>query len=151
MLYRSAEPGDIAALARIRANEWGEPHYWESRIAGYLAGRLNPGQALPPRTCFVSLNEGTLIGFAAGHLTTRYACDGELEWINVIDASRNTGVGSQLLLLMSRWFVEHEAFRICVDVEPDNAAAREFYTRHGATQLNKHWLVWNDIRIVGRC
>jgi hypothetical protein len=23
-----------------------------------------------------------------------------------------------------------------------------FYTRHGATELNPRWLVWNDIKIV---
>ncbi len=78
----------------------------------------------------------------------RYTCDGELEWINVIHDSRKTGVGSELLRLMARWFVEHEASRICVDVEPNNAIARAFYTRHGAAQLNKHWLVWTDINAI---
>jgi len=148
VLYRSAEPGDIAAMARIRASEWGEPHYWEYRIAGYLAGQLNPGQARAPRTCFVAVDESTVIGFAAGHLTTRYSCDGELQWINVINDSRKSGVGSELLRLMASWFVEHEAFRICVDVEPNNAIARAFYTRHGAAQLNKHWLVWTNINTI---
>jgi ribosomal protein S18 acetylase RimI-like enzyme len=96
----------------------------------------------------VAVIESTVVAFAAGHLTTRYACDGELEWINVIPESRGNGVGSELLRLMARWFVENEAFRICVDVEPNNAIARAFYTRHGAETLNRHWLVWNDISTV---
>ena len=148
MLYRSGEPGDVAAMARIRVDEWGEPHYWEHRIAGYLAGRLNPGHALAPRACFVAVDESMVIGFAAGHLTTRYGCDGELQWIHVIPEARKAGVGSELLRWIARWFVEHEARRICVDVEPSNAVARAFYMRHGATGLNKHWMVWADIAVV---
>jgi hypothetical protein len=31
----------------------------------------------------------------------------------------------------------------CVDVGDD--AARPFYRRHGAVELNRHWMVWNDI------
>ncbi len=132
-------------MARIRANEWGEPEYWERRIAGYLHGELNPRQARAPRACFVAVEEGAVIGFAAGHLTTRYACDGELQWINVIPESRGTGMASELLRLMARWFVENKALRICVDVDPNNSTARAFYRRHGAEMLNEHWLVWNDI------
>ena len=89
-----------------------------------------------------------MAGFVAGHLTTRYACDGELQWINVTPESRGIGMASELLRWMARWFVDQEAFRICVDVEPDNARARAFYHRHGAERLNKHWLVWKDIRVI---
>jgi S1-C subfamily serine protease len=35
---------------------------------------------------------------------------------------------------------------VCVDVGDD--VARPFYRRHGAVDLNKHWMVWNDIAIV---
>ena len=41
------------------------------------------------------------------------------------------------------WFVEHGARRICVDVGADEA--RPFYRRHGAVELNRHWMVWADI------
>ena len=148
MLYRTAEFGDIPAMARIRASEWGEPQYWEQRISGYLAGQLNPRHARGPRTCYVAANESTFVAFAAGHLTTRYACDGELQWINVIPESRGIGVASELLRLMARWFISNEASRICVDVDPNNSIARAFYTRHGAEKLNEHWLVWSDISAV---
>ena len=30
----------------------------------------------------------------------------------------------------------------------DNTTARRFYLRNGATHLNKHWLVWNNINII---
>ena len=135
-------------MARIRASEWGDPQYWEQRISGYLAGQLSPRHARGSRTSYVAVDETTVVAFAAGHLTSRYACTGELEWINVIPESRGIGVASRLLRLMARWFVANEALRICVDVDPNNAMARAFYARHGAEKLNQHWLVWNDIRAI---
>ncbi len=132
-------------MARIRAREWGEPEYWKNRISRYLEGELNPQHALAPRICYVAVEESSLVGFAAGHLTRRYACNGELEWINVIPERRGTGVASELLRLLAGWFVQQGALRICVDADPSNAAARAFYTRNGAQRLNGHWLVWNDI------
>lgn len=39
-----------------------------------------------------------------------------------------------------------KAHRICVDVGDDEA--RPFYRRHGAVELNRHWMVWNDIGVV---
>jgi GNAT superfamily N-acetyltransferase len=135
-------------MARVRALEWGDAEYWENRIAGYLSGRLNPGDALAPRTCYVAVDGLSLAGFAAGHLTRRLACDGELQWINVGSEWRRGGVASGLLRCIARWFLEQGAARVCVDVEPSNAAARAFYARHGAEELNRHWLVWNRICAV---
>jgi hypothetical protein len=36
-----------------------------------------------PRVSYVAFEQGLIVGFIAGHLTRRYGCDGELEWINV--------------------------------------------------------------------
>ena len=148
MLYRPAQAADVPALAHIRAREWGNFEYWMNRIAGYLEGGIHPQRALPSRTCYVAVEQSSVVGFVAGHLTRRYGCEGELEWINVIPERRGAGIASELLRLLAGWFVEQKAFRICVDVEPSNAVARAFYTRHGAETLNKHWLAWNDIRIL---
>jgi ribosomal protein S18 acetylase RimI-like enzyme len=148
MLYRPSQAADIPAMARIRAREWGSFDYWTSRIAGYLEGESNPQRALPPRTCYVAVDESSVVGFVAGHLTRRYDCEGELEWINVIPERRGAGIASELLRLLAGWFVEQKALRVCVDVEPSNAVARAFYARHRAETLNEHWLVWNDISKV---
>lgn len=83
------------------------------------------------------------VGYVAGHLTRRFNCDGELQWIYVVPDQRRNHVASELLRLLARWFVEQNARRVCVDVGDD--AARPFYRRHGAVDLNKHWMVWNDI------
>jgi len=148
LLYRPSEKTDIPGMARIRAGEWGSLEYWENRISGYLDGALNPQRALAPRACYVAVDDSAVVGFAAGHLTGRNDCDGELEWINVSPERRSAGIASELLRLLAGWFVEQKAFRVCVDVEPSNTVARAFYTRHGAETLNPHWLVWNDIRKV---
>jgi len=148
VLYRLAEKSDIPAMARIRAAEWETEEYWRGRISSYLDGELHPQQALMPRVSYLALEGESLVGFIAGHLTRRYACDGELEWINVVPERRGTGVASELLRLLAAWFVEQKASRVCVDVQPANTTARRFYTRHGAENLNSNWLVWNDIKIV---
>jgi GNAT superfamily N-acetyltransferase len=148
VLYRQSENTDIPAMAGIRASEWGNLEYWKTRISQYLNGARSPHRALAPRTCYVAVEQSSVVGFVAGHLTRRYACQGELEWINVIPERRGTGVASELLRLLAGWFVQQQALRICVDVDPANARARAFYTRHGAERLNKHWLVWNDISRV---
>jgi len=145
MLYRPSQAADVPAMAHIRAHEWGNFDYWTNRISGYLEGESNPQRALPPRTCYVAVEQSSVVGFVAGHLTRRYGCEGELEWINVIPERRGAGIASELLRLLAGWFVEQKAFRVCVDVEPSNAVARAFYTRHGAETLNEHWLVWNNI------
>ena len=113
-------------MARIRALEWGEPEYWQNRIVKYLDGELDPREALAPRIAYVAAEENSVIGFIAGHLTRRYSCDGELEWINVIPERRGNGVASELLRLLAGWFVDQGALKICVNVEPSNTAARAF-------------------------
>src|SRR5712664_1008521 len=146
--YRQAGKSNVPAMARIRAGEWGTEEYWRVRISRYLDRELHPQQALLPRVIYVALEGDSLVGFIAGHLTRRYACDGELEWINVIRERRGSVVASVLLRLLAAWFAKQKASRICVDVDPANTTARRFYMRHGADNLNEHWLVWNDIKVV---
>lgn len=112
----------------------------------YLAGEHHPQQALPPRAMWMAAEGESPIGYVAGHLTRRFDCDGELQWIYVVPGHRRTQVASRLLRLLAAWFVEHGARRVCIDLGDD--AARPFYARHGAVSLNRHWLVWNDIGSV---
>ena len=86
------------------------------------------------------------VGYVAGHLSRRFGCDGELQWIYVVPEHRRTHVASKLLRFLAGWFLEQGAHRICVDVGDDEA--RPFYKRHGAIELNRHWMVWNDIGVV---
>lgn len=136
-------------MAAVRASSWETEAYWTSRIESYLLGLHDPAHALAPRAAFVALDDdGTMIGFVAGHLTTRYGCDGELQWIDTISNRRKTGVGTALVHEMAAWFVAQNASRVCIDVDPQNHIARNFYKKLGATELNQHWLVWESIQDV---
>jgi ribosomal protein S18 acetylase RimI-like enzyme len=147
MLYRKARPNDYSAMARIRASDRGEIAYWENRISEYLEGRLHPQKALAPRIAYVA-EEETIIGFVAGHLSHRFDCEGELQWINVAATGRRAGIASELLRSIAHWFGECGVRRVCVDVAVSNKVARSFYIRHGAESLNDHWLVWPNIQSV---
>jgi ribosomal protein S18 acetylase RimI-like enzyme len=144
--YRPARLNDIPAMAEIRAADWGTQEYWTERIHKYLTHELHPKEALRPRVSFVGVEGEHTVGLIAGHLTQRFGCHGELEWISIRSEYRNRGIASQLICLLAEWFVAHDALRVCVDVEPSNEIARRFYARHGAEDLKPHWMVWSDIR-----
>jgi GNAT superfamily N-acetyltransferase len=144
--FRIARQADVPAMARLRAANMPSEEAWKLRISSYLAKEHHPRHALLPRICYVALAGDALVGYIAGHLTRRYHCDGELQWINVVPEQRGTGVAAELLRRLAKWFAQQKARRVCVDVDPANAPARRFYTKHGAQTLNAHWLVWPDIK-----
>lgn len=132
-------------MAELRAGDWGTQEYWQHRIKDYLGRQVDPGEALSPRAAFVCADDKRVVGLVAGHLTRRFGCEGELQWISVRPEYRGRGVAAGLLRRMAEWFVAHKARSICVDVEPANHVARRFYARHGAVDLRPHWMVWKDI------
>ncbi|HKR32751.1 MAG TPA: GNAT family N-acetyltransferase [Terriglobales bacterium] len=143
VIYREAVLADVPALARIRAAEWESEQYWTERITGYMEGWVHPQKALAPRIVFVALYDSEIVGLVAGHLTHRFDCEGELEWIDVIRERRRQRIGSEMVRILARWFAEQNARRVCVD--PGNPSARQFYARLNAQNLNRHWMFWPDI------
>ncbi len=139
--FRSAQIGDIPALAAIRAAEWETEAYWIRRIGKYL-----PEEVAQDRTILIAEDDGAPMGFVAGHRTRRFGCDGELQWVNVARESRGRGIGAILVRKIGFWFLEQGARRICVDVEPDNAVARALYSRCGAKPFKPCWMIWEDAR-----
>jgi ribosomal protein S18 acetylase RimI-like enzyme len=126
--YREAIVEDVPEMESVRAPD-SEAGPADVRMARYLRGEHHPQQALMPRVMYVAADT-----------------EAELQYLYVTPCHRRCGVASGMLHVLWRWFLERDASRICVDVEPDNAAARGFYLSHGATYLNSHWLVWPDIR-----
>ena len=114
----------------------------------YLAGDHHPQHALPARAMWLAEAGPMPLAYVAGHLTRRFGCKGELQWIYVIPELRRRGVASHLLTLIATWFASLDARHVCVDVGDD--AARPFYHHHGATELNHHWMAWQDIAVVLR-
>ena len=117
-------------------------------MMAYLDGVHHPHQALAPRVAFVAEREGVVLGYIAGHLTRRYQCDGEVQYLHVALPHRRSGIASDLLRRLAGWFVQQGALTICVDVNDESPPARPFYSRHGARVINAHWLVWPDVRAV---
>jgi ribosomal protein S18 acetylase RimI-like enzyme len=143
---RLADDADIPAMAAIRVSEWQTDAFWLDRITHYLRGEHHPQHALPERASFVAVVDGRVVGFVAGHRTRRFGCDGELQWINVHPEHRGKGIAERLTRAMLDSFYRGNAFRICVNVQPDNTPARSLYTKHGAAILNEHWMLWSDLR-----
>ncbi len=135
-------------MAAIRSQRLGSECFWEDRIRGYLSGEHSPQRALSTRAAFVAANGDEVIGFAAVHLTRRFGCEGELQWIDVSGETRARGIGHKLMGRIGAWLEEQKATRICVNVDPGNTIARMFYTKCGASQLNEHWMIWDDIRTM---
>ena len=133
-------------MAEIRAADWGTGEHWTTSIDLYLSGKHHPRDAKKPRVAYVAIHNDAVVGLIAGHLTRRFQCDGELQWISVQPEYRRRGIADQLLRLLARWFADHDAARVCVDVVPTNEAARRFYGRMGAVDLKPNWMVWEDIR-----
>jgi GNAT superfamily N-acetyltransferase len=145
MFYREAALSDVPQMAQVRAHDWGSEEYWRERIRLYLMGQSHPREALHPRIAFVCVDGDQVAGLIAGHLTRRFSCDGELEWISVRPEYRGQKIASHLLRLLAEWFRDQAASRVCVDVDPANLTARAFYASHGAVDLKPHWMVWQDI------
>ncbi len=145
MTIRDATREDVPVISELRAEVWGTIDYWMNRVAKYLKARSGPMEALAERKVLVCESEGRIVGFIAGHLTTRYDCQGELQWLNVTESYTRKGIASQLLKALMQWFMAQNAQRICVDVEPDNEVAEKFYSKHGAVRLNEHWMIWENL------
>ena len=118
----------------------------DARMADYLDGRHHPQKALAGRAAFLATADGDVAGYIAGHLTRRFACEGELQYLYVAPAFRRSGIASMLLQELSRWFGEQGAARICVDVNDDSPGARPFYASLGAQPLRPHWMFWPNIQ-----
>lgn len=146
IIYKIAAEEDIEKIAAIRARYSATVEYWTERITNYYKGYLNPQKALAERVIYIATDNNDIIAFVAGHLSTRYDCQGELQWIDTIESYRSKGIATALLKLLGKWFIEHKAYKICVD--PGNPIARKFCKRNGADNLNEHWMFWNDIRNV---
>jgi ribosomal protein S18 acetylase RimI-like enzyme len=143
---KPAEAADIPALATMRARVWQTEDFWTARIGNYLRGAHSPQHAQAARSMWVALHDNVVVGFVAGHLTSRFGCHGELQWINVHPQHRRKGIADRLTVTMLDWFHSRNAFRVCVNVEPGNSAARSLYAKHGAVSVNEYWMLWTDLR-----
>jgi GNAT superfamily N-acetyltransferase len=143
--YRVGTLSDIVAMAECRLDDpVAGPA--DHRMAAYLRGEHHPQEALAPRTAFVAVDGSRVVGYIAGHLTHRYKCEAELQYLFVALQYRRAGVAAELLARLAGWFTEQRVHKVCVNVEPQNAPARAFYEKYGAQELRPYWYVWTDVQ-----
>jgi GNAT superfamily N-acetyltransferase len=142
--YRQAQRGDVPHMYRIWAIEKGEGGTSEERMTAYFDGLHHPQQALLPRVIYLAMDGDAMIGYIAGHLTRRFDCQGELEWLYIVPERRRSSVASALMPCLAAWFKQQNAARVCVNVAGWNTVALRFYAKHGAEPMKAGWMVWND-------
>ena len=87
MQIRPAAVFDLDEIARVQARTMvAAAHYKDSldeeteyrrllpRVSGYLAGTYGPRYALAERVMFVAEQDEKIVGFIAGHRSTRRGC-----------------------------------------------------------------------------
>ena len=147
MVVRPATPNDIARIASIRDGDL-ESGPADARMRLYLEGRHHPQKALLPRVIFFAAIDDEPVGYIGGHLTRRFDCEGELQYLYVTPQHRRSGVATALVQRLAAWFIDQKVLRVCVNVNSDSPGAEPFYRKHGAATLRPHWMVWNDISVA---
>jgi GNAT superfamily N-acetyltransferase len=145
--YREATSADVAAMAECRMADV-EAGPADERMARYFDGQHHPQQALAPRTGFLACSGDQVVGYIAGHATTRFDCQGEVQYLYVAPAMRRRGMAAQLLRFLADWFDQRGIRRVCVNANLDSPGAVPFYVANHAMPLNRHWYVWDDMRTV---
>lgn len=145
LIISRATVADVPAMAALRAASGWAGGANATVMARYIAGEHHPRGALPPRAVWQAHRGEQLVGFLAGHRTTRADADAELQWLLVAPEARGQGVGHALVSEFARWCVAAGARRVLVNVAPENEAARRLYATHGAEAIDTYWMVWPDI------
>src|SRR5262245_11550899 len=129
--FRRVTSEDVAAMGECRRVDpaGGEP---DERMLAYFQGHHHPQHALPPRVGCIAIAGKKVVGFIAGHLTTRLACEGEVQYLFVSSSHRRQGIATLLLRQLAKWFRDEGASKVCVNVDVESPAALPFYSAMGA-------------------
>jgi len=139
-----ATSADVPAMAACRLTD---PNAGpaDPRMAAYFDGQHHPQQALLPRVGFVASIDEEIVGYIAGHRTTRHGYSGEIQYLFVAPDRRRRGVGTALVQRLAEWFAETGASNVCVCVDADSPAAAPFYASLGASPFKRFWCGWSDL------
>lgn len=117
-----------------------------ARWQTYFNG-TSPASAKPERIVYLATLNGEGVGYLAGHLTTRYDLDAEIQSLYILKPFQRQGIGQILLSKFIAWLDTHNAYSLCVGIASENPY-QAFYLKFGAQYLNPHWLVWNDTKTL---
>jgi GNAT superfamily N-acetyltransferase len=142
--FRIATAADVAAMAACRLSDpVAGPA--DPRMGAYFNCQHHPHQALLPRVGYVAVVNVEIVGYIAGHRTTRHGYSGEIQYLFVAPDHRRRGVGSALVQQLAEWFDRSGARNVCVCVDADSPAAAPFYESLGAVPFKRFWCGWTDI------
>lgn len=113
------------------------------RWGTYFRGE-SPQTSKPERIVFKAVIDGRVVGYIAGHLTTRYNKDAEIQSFFILKAHQRKGLGGMLFLKFIAWLYAQNAKSLCVGIMPDNPY-KAFYLKQGGQYLNPHWIYWDDV------
>lgn len=146
--FREATSADVPAMARCKLSDPTDS-VADPRMTAYFDRQHHPQKALPARIGYVALANDAVVGYIAGHRTTRNGCAGEVQYLFVTPAHRRRGIGTELLRLLAKWFHEQGAQKVCVGIAGDSPPeAKPFYESVGASPLKRNWYGWEAIGIM---
>jgi len=142
--FREATAADAPAMALThRSDPSANP---DPRMAAYLDGQHHSQQPLRQRVAYLALAKDEVIGYIAGHRTTRHGCAGEVQYLFVSPAFRRRGVAIRLIRLLAQWFRMQRVQKVCVAIAGDGPVEfRPFYESLGAAPMRRFWYGWEDI------
>lgn len=147
--FREATTSDVAAMVKCRLADPTDDGAADPRMLAYFDRQHHPQHALLSRVGYVALHDDTVVGYIAGHRTTRNGCSGEVQYLFVSPAYRRQGIATALLRLLAEWFIANGAQKVCVGVAADSPAeARPFFESVGASPLKKNWYAWENIAAI---
>jgi GNAT superfamily N-acetyltransferase len=133
----------LRSIPRLAAGSAVDVDARRERWRTYLSG-VSPETSRPERIVLKAVGDGETVGYLAGHLTTRFGLDAEIQSFYVLRERQRRGIGTALLARFVSWLRAHGAATLCVGIAPENPY-QAFYLKHGGAHLNPHWIAWTDL------
>ncbi|MCW3090437.1 MAG: family N-acetyltransferase [Ferruginibacter sp.] len=90
-----------------------------------------------------------IVGFIAGHLTTRYEKDAEIQSFYVLKEYQRKRIGTDLFHTLTGWMMEQGVRSLCVGFALENKY-QAFYLKKGGRYLNPHWICWDNLEEIAQ-
>jgi aminoglycoside 6'-N-acetyltransferase I len=136
---RAVDAGDVAALARLRAELWPDED-----AAGHLQEALEALGRSDREIAFLAFDaDDAAIGFAEASLRHDYVNGtdsspvGFLEGLYVVPAARRRGVGAALVAAVERWIRERGCAELASDALLDNVASHAAHAAYGFEETER--------------
>lgn len=121
--------------------------FLRTRWYNYITSGSRAQMAAGDGFTFIAEDDDRPVGYAAYHHTRRHGAQAELQSIYVLKEAQGRGVGTGLLQVIAGRLVDEGSTTMCVGYDPRNPY-RRFYVKHGAVEINPHWSMWPDVRVI---